>query len=265
MLLVASVLALAAAQPTLLAPASRPAKPKWSIDYAPNACILTRARDGAAGGFRLETRPFEVDHKFALLLPKSGKGSFARPGRLSVPDPRPPYPVIVTVEEKKEAPDRLVQALISDSQLALLVGQATLGVTSVGKLDEQVSMSGLAKALLALDRCEEDLTKRWGTPRTWAIDPQPLSGPMGMIRNEDYPPSLVELNQQGTARIMLQIDSAGDIQRCRTIDLTGPAAFAEITCAAYKKRLRFTPAKDSTGASVPSYYVLPEVRFILAG
>ena len=256
--------ALALAQLPSQSIASTKAKPKWVLNYAPMACILSRARAGTEGGFRMETRPFEVDHKFSLLLPKINKGSFVKVGRLSVPDPRLGYPPVIAVEEKSSEPDRIVTSSISEVQLADLTKQMTLGITIPGKLNERVSVVGLAKALLALDQCEKDLAQRWGTPQVWAVDPKPLAGPMGLIQNGDYPDSLVRANIEGSARLMVQIDPDGQIQRCRVLESIGPITFAEVICGVYKKRLRFTPATDAAGAKVSSYYTMPEVRFVLA-
>ena len=256
---------LAAVPSSSAPPTSAAVKPKWALEYAPNACILSRARSGAAGGIQIETRPYETEHELKLLLPKTGKGSFFKPGVLSVAETPSRSPRYFTVDESAKDQDRLLSGTISEAQLQALAKDAALGVTIAGKLEERVSVTGLGKALVALERCEDDLARRWGTPRQWTTDAQPLSGPAGIIRYEDYPQSLVELDIQGSARLLVKIDTDGQIESCRALETEGPVMFAEVVCSAYKKRMQFTPAKDASGVAVPSYYVIPKVRFILAG
>ena len=257
--------ALAIAQSLPTSSIASDARAKWALDYAPNVCILSRARIGDAGGIMIETRPYETQHEFSMLLPKVGRGSFVAVGILSVLGAPSAFPRVFAVDETRGNPDRIVTGSIGQDQLNALTKDLVLGIVIEGKLSERVSVAGLAKALIALVRCEEDLARRWGIPRQWATDPQPLSDTAGIVRHEDYPQTLVEADIQGSARLILQIGADGQIERCRAIETVGPGLFAEVVCSAYRKRLRFTPAKDSTGVAVPSFYVIPEVRFVLAG
>ena len=258
-----SALVAAAALPSDLARPALGVKPKWVIDYAVNSCILSRARSSQDGGLTIETRPYENDHELAFLLPPEGN-HFVKPGRLSIADSRPTHVSFISVEEPRDGPDRIAKCSISDEQLLLAQRESTLGMTVPGRLDARVSVAGLAKALRALDTCEQNLAMKWGTPKNWAIDPEPLVDPNTVFRAEDYPPTMVSQGKTGFARLLFKIDPSGLVSECRAIEFSGPKTFAELVCAIVIKRVKFSPAKDTAGQSVSSYYVVPKVRFELA-
>lgn len=253
------------AAPSTVAPAVVAAKPKWVIDYATNSCILTRARWGLAGGLKIETRPFESEHELQFLLPKTGHHKFIKIGRLSVADSRPPLPSYFTVEERSDNADRTVDASISNEQLALAVKDQTLGVIIPDKLNETVSTVGLGKALVAVKACEDNLAAKWGTPRTWSLDPVPSADPRSVFRAEDYPANMVNANVQGDVRLLIKIASTGEALACRSIDREELKAFGEVVCAVIRKRVKFSPARTAAGQAVESFYVTPRVRFRLQG
>lgn len=251
------------AAPTGVAPSVPIAKPKWVIDYAPSACILSRARSGMDGGLSIETRPYENDHEIIFFLPRQGS-NFFKPGSLSVPDSRTQRESFVVAEEPPQGLDRLVRSSISNEQLELAQREATLGVTSPGRLDARVSVAGLGKALKALKDCEDNLAVKWGTPKSWTVDPQPLVEPNTVFRNDDYPSDMLEQGKRGQARLLFKVSASGLISDCRAIEMEGSRAFAEMTCAVIKERVKFTPARDAGGQAVPSYFVAPRVKFELA-
>lgn len=258
--LVLCSLAANAAEPT--APVT---KPKWVLDYAPNSCVLTRARSGLDGGLIIESRPYEIDHDLTLLLPKVGQRKFIKIGHLSVADSRSSLTNYMTVEEPKDGADRTVKGSISNEQLAALSSQSALSVTIPGKLDERVSTAGFGKAMLALKSCEQNLAEKWGTPKNWVVDPVPNTDPLTVFRADDYPSAMVAANIQGDVRLLAKISSSGEVLACRSIDRSEQKAFGEVVCAVFRKRVSFTPAKNAAGQPVESFYVTPRVRFALAG
>jgi TonB family protein len=238
-------------------------KPKWVLDYAPNSCVLTRARSAAEGGLIIESRPYETDRELTLLLPKVGQRIFMKSGHLSVPDSRRSVINYITVEEPKGGADRTVNGSISNEQLAELSTQPTLAVTIPGKLDERVSTTGFGKALLALKSCEQNLAEKWGTPKNWVVDPIPKADPLTAFRSEDYPSAMVAANIQGDVRLLVKISPSGEVLACRSIDRNEQKAFGEVVCAVFRKRVSFTPAKNAARQAVESFYVTPRVRFML--
>ena len=240
-------------------------KPKWVVFYGDNYCVLIRPRSGLAGGLRIESRPYETNHELQFLLPRVGQGNYTEPGRLSVGGPRSSVPNYMSIEELRDSKDRRVKGAISNEQLALAVTDKSLGVTVAGRIDERVSTAGLGKALVALKTCEDDLARRWGAPRTWSLDPVPQVDPLTVFRDEDYPTSLVNANVQGDARLLVKIGASGEALACRSINPGDLKQFAEIVCAVIRKRVRFAPARGPAGQAVESYYVMPRVRFRLAG
>ncbi|WP_309602721.1 energy transducer TonB [Sphingomonas sp.] len=259
------VVATNSAVPGVIATPSPAAKPKWVLDYAPNSCSLTRARSGLAGGLRIETRPFEIEHQVQFLLPKIGQRKFTKIGRLSVADSRPPVDNYISVEEPRDSADRVVDSFVSNEQLSLAVRAQTLGVIIPGRLDEKVSTVGLGKALVAVRACEESLAAKWGTPKVWTSDPTPHADPRTVFQASDYPADMVSLNIQGDVRLLVKIGVSGEALACRSIDRAEFKAFGEVACAVIHKRVKFSPARTAAGDAVESFYVTPSIRFRLAG
>lgn len=255
--------ALLAAPPTVSVdpPLALGPKPKWVVFYADNYCVLIRPRSGLAGGLRIESRPFEAEHELHFLLPKDGRGNYLKPGRLSVGSSLPAAANYISVDELPYSADRRVKAAISKKQLALAASDRSLGVTIQDRIDERVSTAGLGKALLAVKTCEEDLASRWGTPKNWSIDPVPNVDPVTVFRSADYPTSLLNANVQGDARLLIKIGASGEALTCQSINRNELKQFADVVCAIFRNRVRFTPAMNAVGSPVESYYVTPRVRF----
>ena len=244
-------------------PQSLPMKPKWTVDYAADRCVLSRARSGAEGGLRIDSRPYETYHDLTFLLPKVGAKRTLAKGRLSVRNHRPPDNDYIFVEEQKTVADRTAVTTITDRQLAQAAQDGSLGVVIPGKLDERVAVPGLAKALVALEACEQNLAAKWGVPRTWATDSEPNRDPRSVFTADDYPVSMLQAGQRGLSRLLLKVDAAGQVEGCRAIETVGSRVFAETTCSVIKARVKFTPARDSTGKAITSYYLAPSVRYQL--
>ena len=239
-------------------------KPKWVVFYADNYCVLIRPRSGSAGGMRIESRPFEAEHELQFLLPTAGETNEAKLGRLSVPSARRAT-TYLTIQEFRSSRDRWVRTAISTEQLLQAAKDKSLGVTVPGMIEARVTTAGLAKALAALKTCEQALAIRWGTPRSWAVDPVPQVDPLTVFRDEDYPTSMLNANVKGDARLLVKIGASGEALACRSINPGDLKQCAEIVCAVIRKRVRFAPAREPAGQAVESYYVTPRVRFRLAG
>lgn len=238
-------------------------KPKWVVFYADNYCVLIRPRSGSAGGLRIESRPYETVHELQFILPRDGRGNYVRPGLLSVA--RTPQAIAnsMSVYESPSSADRRVKTGISKAELAIAAKEQSLGVTIPNWIDERVSTAGMGKALLAVKTCEEDLAARWGTPRTWSIDPVPMVNLQTVFRVSDYPTGLLNAGVRGDSRPLLRIGTSGEVLTCRSITPNELKQLANLVCDILRKRAKFTPARDSAGNPVESYYVTPRVRFML--
>jgi protein TonB len=76
----------------------------------------------------------------------------------------------------------------------------------------------------------------------------------GLINGEqDYPPSALDNNEQGTVTVTLQVGPSGRVTGCST---TGNASstLKNATCRLLSARARFSPAQDANGNPTTSTY-----------
>jgi protein TonB len=84
------------------------------------------------------------------------------------------------------------------------------------------------------------------------------------ISNDDYPPSAIRAEEQGTTGFTLQIGPDGRVTSCSVTSSSGSSALDRATCSLLQRRARYTPAKDSAGNPVGDSdagrirWVLPE-------
>jgi protein TonB len=70
---------------------------------------------------------------------------------------------------------------------------------------------------------------------------------------QDYPPSALDNNEQGTVTVTLQVGPSGRVTGCST---TGNASstLKNATCRLLSARARFSPAQDANGNPTTSTY-----------
>ena len=76
----------------------------------------------------------------------------------------------------------------------------------------------------------------------------------GLFRADDYPASAVDEDHEGTTTIRLTISPNGTVGSCTIVESSGHAALDERSCAIYRARARFEPARDSKGRTVASQF-----------
>lgn len=73
-----------------------------------------------------------------------------------------------------------------------------------------------------------------------------------LVTAQDYPRISLLNNEQGSVTVRLKIDSSGVVRSCRVARSSGHVALDEQTCALFRARARFEPAKDRNGRPVGS-------------
>lgn len=120
-------------------------------------------------------------------------------------------------------------------------------------------MGPMSKALAALSTCTADLVKSWGLDpaqqATLSQRPKPTESPGVWIRSADYPTSALRGGKSASIAFRLTIDATGKPSSCKIQKATDSPEFIKHTCDLLMRRARFSPALDSQGAPVPSYYV----------
>ena len=82
-------------------------------------------------------------------------------------------------------------------------------------------------------------------------EPKSLVGSLqGLITSEDYPPSALDNNEQGTVNVQLTVGPSGRVTGCSPSG--GPSSLQQATCRLLTARARFSPAQDANGNAVTS-------------
>ncbi|MBA3510958.1 MAG: TonB family protein [Sphingomonas sp.] len=75
-----------------------------------------------------------------------------------------------------------------------------------------------------------------------------------LITSDDYPAIAIDQEQQGTATVRLRVDRNGYVETCKVVESSGSRALDEQTCAVYRARAQFEPARDARGRAQASNY-----------
>jgi protein TonB len=81
--------------------------------------------------------------------------------------------------------------------------------------------------------------------------------------NDDYPAAAIAAEAQGTAQAQLTIGPSGQVVGCDLIRSTGNSALDSTTCNILRRRVKFTPAKDSNGQATTDTYTTPPIVWVL--
>jgi protein TonB len=85
-----------------------------------------------------------------------------------------------------------------------------------------------------------------------------------LFSTDDYPPSALRNEEQGTTAVRLTVGTDGRVAACAVTSSSGSTALDNATCNILKRRARYSPAKDQAGNPISDSYsqtvrwVLPE-------
>ena len=79
---------------------------------------------------------------------------------------------------------------------------------------------------------------------------------------DNYPPSAVRAGESGRVVAKLSVGTDGRVTACSVTSSSGSSALDQATCRIAQSRVKFTPAKDDSGAPIASVFTLP-VRWVL--
>ncbi|MFL0585810.1 energy transducer TonB [Sphingomonas olei] len=71
--------------------------------------------------------------------------------------------------------------------------------------------------------------------------------PADWITTDDYPPSSIRAEEEGTTVIKWTINAQGRVENCVTTESSGSNALDQAACRALTRRARYTPATDAAG------------------
>jgi len=84
-----------------------------------------------------------------------------------------------------------------------------------------------------------------------------------VFSNDDYPAAAIASGAEGTAQAQLTIGADGRVTGCNLIRSTGNGALDSTTCNILRRRVKFTPARDSSGNATADTYTTPPIRWVL--
>ena len=88
-------------------------------------------------------------------------------------------------------------------------------------------------------------------PAPRQAEPKSLVGSLqGLISAEDYPPSALDNNEQGTVSVTLTVGPSGRVTGCSPSG--GPSSLQNVTCRLLTSRARVSPAQDGSGNPITS-------------
>lgn len=97
------------------------------------------------------------------------------------------------------------------------------------------------------------------------VEPARARGDVRMLFSDsDYPASAQAAGAQGTAQASLTIGPDGRVVGCSLVRSTGNGALDAATCNILRRRAKFTPAHDSSGAATTDTYTTPPITWRLA-
>jgi periplasmic protein TonB len=96
------------------------------------------------------------------------------------------------------------------------------------------------------------------------VSAQPARGDVrSSFSNDDYPEAAIAAEAQGTAQARLTIGTDGRVTGCDLIRSTGNNALDSTTCNILRRRVKFTPARDSNGNPTTDTYTTPPISWVL--
>jgi periplasmic protein TonB len=101
-------------------------------------------------------------------------------------------------------------------------------------------------------------------PPKVAVKMTPRGNPSGWVTNDDYPPSALRAEEQGTTSFRLDVGPDGRPTNCSITGSSGSSTLDDAACRLLMRRAKFNAAKDENGAAISSSYssrfrwVIPE-------
>jgi periplasmic protein TonB len=85
---------------------------------------------------------------------------------------------------------------------------------------------------------------------------------LSLITDDDYPQSAIRNDEQGTTAVRLSIGTDGRVTDCSVTQSSGSTALDNTACSIFRRRARFTPARDQAGNPIADSYT-QRVKWVL--
>jgi len=137
-------------------------------------------------------------------------------------------------------------------------------------LVDSLSLVGSASASATVNRCvahvrglraaEEREKQRFAhipddpfaDPKAAPVASSAKGDPTAWVSVDDYPPSSLRAQEEGTATVRYTVNAGGRIENCTVIRSSGSSVLDRATCAALTRRGRYSPALGTDGSPTAS-------------
>lgn len=128
-----------------------------------------------------------------------------------------------------------------------------------GAKSYRLETGSLGAPMAAVRTCTDSLLKSWGydpiVQAHLSKPATPTKAPQTWLRSSDYPHDALWSGHNGIVQFRLDIDAAGNVNGCHVLHRTNPDDFADLTCKLIAGRAHFSPALDTSGKPVKSFFV----------
>jgi hypothetical protein len=246
----------------------------WNVNYAEDSCQLLRSFGPENERITLRLEQFAPSEHFYLTIaghPLKSTGTLRTTLKLGFP-PGPISEITALSGTFGEQNNQFVMAgswtfrgSAGKANPAVSILTEARKVTSFvidqkhDDADYIVATGPMDKPMAALRTCTDELVRHWGldveAQRTLTSPASPLTSQVTWLKASDYP---IEAWQSGASAVVnfrLMVDATGTPTDCALQASTAGEAFRELTCRLLLKRARFTPARDSAGKPIASYFI----------
>ena len=245
---------------------------KWNLDYARDACRLSR--DYGEGGQQI-TAVFERagnDEGLALYLIGPDERGGASRGTASIriePQGITQKSYYEKWTTRSATPRGVVRTWLDNDGVAALRSATTLQILA-GPVSASIAPTISPAAFSSLETCSNDLARSWGLDpgeRDRVVVPAKASSNEAMWTTyADYPLEALRKKEQGVAIIAWTIGIDGRVHDCHTAVSSGSASLDAASCRALSTRGRYAPAIGKDGKPMETHqarrvsWSLPDVR-----
>lgn len=246
------LVAIAAATAALPASTFKPAG-KWTLDYQPALCLLTRqfTKEPAKATFGLRQAPADSQSE-AILLFDDDADDRVRRGIVALKLPGAGKAVLSGSAVSTKVPgsrQRLLRFLVPHSTMTALAQEKSVTVEELGRPEMTFDLEGASGAIRALQTCEAEHIKAWGVdPSLMAAPAKPIGDVAALFA---FPLQAAVNRQAGETTVRWKIDVSGRVSDCTVMQSSGHAALDTAACARIAKLGRYTPAVGKDGKPMP--------------
>jgi hypothetical protein len=253
---------------------------QWSMNVAEDSCHLARRFGQGDGSITAEFRQFGQSNDFYLVL--AGKpleirgqaplqiafepfdahepnfdvigGKLANGHTLvQLPSSFRPNKTDDTARPNPEEYARVVPDRVAEASVE------TLAISGPFANNFRLALGPMDKPMDAMRSCVAGLLEKWGLDvgahLTLSRRAIPTNSPANWLSGRDYPKQQLMNSSHASVQFRLMVDAQGTPYDCKVPTALGDDVFEKTTCQLLMRRAKFSPALDSKGRAIPSYYI----------